>query len=204
MAGGWLGSCVSDVPPAAAPARVSSPLSRAFSPRIFSARASSCGWVISLLSTSSNATLPSSLYVWLSSRLTWTSSTPSFAFAVACSAACFALSRNPIGLLLFAEDAAEDTAAAGFIASTPGSCKNAACGAREGQRLQGHVAGASHMNEEQPLAPKQALRDAALHLHLVGDTRLEHHHTTRVDDQPLTGCQIEVEEISAAVQPDRA
>ena len=61
-----------------------------------------------------------------------------------------------------------------------------------------------HVDEEEPFAAEQALGDAALHLHLVVHGRLDHHHAAGVDDQPLPGDQVEVDEVAAAVQPDRA
>src|SRR5882724_10859354 len=66
------------------------------------------------------------------------------------------------------------------------------------------MAGTRHVNEKQTLAAEQTLGDAALQLHLVVDGRLDHHHAARIDDQPLPGSQIEIEEVSAAVQPHSA
>src|SRR5581483_10823894 len=66
------------------------------------------------------------------------------------------------------------------------------------------MTGAGHVDEEEPFAAEEALRDAALQLHLVADARLDHHHAAGVDDEPLPVGEIEVEEVAAAVQPDRS
>src|SRR5579862_2606845 len=58
-----------------------------------------------------------------------------------------------------------------------------------------------HVHEEEAFAPEEALRDAALQLHLVAHRRLHHHHAARVDDELLSVGEIEVEEVSAAVEP---
>ncbi len=52
--------------------------------------------------------------------------------------------------------------------------------------------------------PCEALFDPALHLHLVLDRRLHHHHAAGVGDERLAVGEVEVEEVAAAVQPDGA
>jgi hypothetical protein len=59
------------------------------------------------------------------------------------------------------------------------------------------------VDEEEALAAEQALRHAALHLHLVAHGRFDHDHAARIHDQPLPRCEVEVEEVPAAVEPDR-
>ena len=88
--------------------------------------------------------------------------------------------------------------------SASGGFEDAAGGAGKGKRLQGHVPGAGHVDEEEPFASEQALGDAALHLHLVVDGRLDHHHAAGVDRQQLAGGEVEVEKVAAAVEPDGA
>src|SRR5205823_5895811 len=53
-------------------------------------------------------------------------------------------------------------------------------------------------------AAEEALRDATLQLHVVADGWLDHHHAARVDHEPLSRGEVEVEEVAASVQPDRA
>src|SRR5436305_10341510 len=112
------------------------------------------------------------------------SSTPSRAFAVACSAAAFALSMKPIGApFLFAEDAAQQPAA--LAGAATGGLHDAARGARERQRLQRDVARAGHVDQEEAFAAAHHLLQPTLSLDLVAHGRLDHDHAAGVDDERL-------------------
>src|SRR5437588_1373001 len=202
IAGGWSEGGGS-VDTAAAAAGWGSASSCASRDRTFSISGVSSGCASAPLSASSYVFCPSSVYAWPSSRLVWTSCTPSFAFVAACSAAAFALSRKPIRALLSAEDVAQQSAAAP-LAATMGGLEHAPRRAPEGQRLQRHVPRARHVDEEEALAAADRLLQPGLHLHLVLDRRLDHHHATGVDDQRLSGGQVEVDEVAASVQPHGA
>src|SRR5205085_9167821 len=108
-----------------------------------------------------------------------------------------------VSLLLSAEDVAEEAAAA-LLAAAVRRLEHPLGGALERQRLEGDVAGAGHVHEEEALASEEALLDPALELDLVLDGRLDHDHAAGVDDERLPVCEVEVQEVAAAVQPHGA
>src|SRR5581483_6260468 len=93
---------------------------------------------------------------------------------------------------------------AGLALTTARGREHPARSAGERQGLQGDMARPGHVDEKQALAAEQALRDAALELHVVAHGGLDHHHAAGVDDQPLSLGEVEVEEVAAAVQPHGA
>ena len=197
MAGGWLGSWVAAVSAADAPL----PPSRALIARIFSATGSSCG--CESRGSRSARTQLAELVVGGSARasterlrrLPSPSPQPAPPRPLPCRGIPSPASYSP--------RMPPRNRRRPLSSRPPPARQDAARGARERQRLQGDVAGAGHVDEEQPFAAEQALRDAALHLHLVVDGRLDHHHAARIDDESLAGRQVEVDEVAAAVQPHR-
>src|ERR1051326_3651086 len=87
---------------------------------------------------------------------------------------------------LLAEDISEQTADSALVAPTASRLEDAAGGAGERKGLQRHVTGSGHVYEEEPFAAEQTLLDVTLHLHLVPDGRLDHHHAARIDDERLS------------------
>src|SRR5205823_6380213 len=129
--------------------------------------------------TSSNAVLPSSLYALLSSRFCWTSSTPSFAFAAACSAAAFALSRNPIAHAPTRGSCRGDRPTRP-ARSRPPRARGPRCAGREGPADADGAAGAGEVVgerhalgcEQLPLEPTwEAARHLDLHRDVARDER---------------------------------
>src|SRR5581483_2831558 len=111
-------------------------------------------------------------------------------------------SQPPSSRLTTLQQLAEQTAA--LVAAAAGGLEHALGRSRERQRLQRDVPGPGHVNEEEALAAEQAPLDAALELHVVAHGRLDHDQAAGVDDEPLPLGEVEVEEVAAAVQPDRA
>src|SRR5690349_5342087 len=97
---------------------------------------------------------------------------------------------------LVTEDPPKDATTPTLVSPPSGGRKDATRGAGEREGLKRHVARAGHVNEEQSFAAEEALRDATLELDLVGDGRLDHHHATGIDDQPLPWAQVEIQEVT--------
>src|SRR4051812_12819862 len=119
----------------------------------------------------------------------------SFALDAACSAAAFALSRNPMSAPF--EQLAQQAAL--LVASASRGLHHSLGRPRKRQCLKSHVSRPGHVHEEEPLAGEEASLDAALKLDVVRDSRLDHHHAARVDDERLAVGEVEVEEVSATV-----